>query len=103
MRLAEPWFSSFNFKLDRKLIHIKDKSIYGAVYKFESPSDHLPPEAPKYVNAFRGTVLKGESFLEDLKLDLNILHQRFHKRKRTKSATEQWKVLFFQRIILVSC
>ncbi|XXG89960.1 hypothetical protein AAC387_Pa12g1839 [Persea americana] len=95
--LAEPWFSSFNFKLVQNLIHMKDKSIYGAIYKFESPSHHLPLEAPEYVIAFRGTVLKKESALEDLKLDFNILHQRFHKRKRTRRATEAVRSVVFPK------
>ncbi|XXG89962.1 hypothetical protein AAC387_Pa12g1841 [Persea americana] len=93
--LAEPWFSSFNFKLVQKLIDIKDESIYGAIYNFESPSHHLPLEAPEYVIAFRGTLLKKESVLEDLKLDFHILHQRFHKRKRTGRATEAVRRVVF--------
>ncbi|KAJ8616292.1 hypothetical protein MRB53_035664 [Persea americana] len=39
------------------------------------------------VIAFRGTVLKPESFKEDVKLNIQILHQRFHKKKRTIKAT----------------
>ncbi|XXG89953.1 hypothetical protein AAC387_Pa12g1834 [Persea americana] len=81
-----PWFTFFGFNLVRMLIHDKDDSIYGAIYRFEHPS-HLPPEAPEYVMAFRGTVLKPESFKEDVKLNIQILHQRFHKKKRTIKAT----------------
>ncbi|XXG89972.1 hypothetical protein AAC387_Pa12g1847 [Persea americana] len=83
-----PWFTFFDFILDRMLVHDKDNSIYGAIYRFEQPS-HLPPEAPEYVIAFRGTVLKPESFREDFKLNFQILHQRFHKKKRTIKATEE--------------
>ncbi|KAJ8616301.1 hypothetical protein MRB53_035673 [Persea americana] len=83
--LAQPWYRSFKFQLDRKLLDPRDKSIYGAIYRFESPS-HLPPEAPEYVIAFRGTMLKKKSCSQDLKLDCAIIHQYFHRTKRSESA-----------------
>ncbi|RWR96483.1 GDSL esterase/lipase [Cinnamomum micranthum f. kanehirae] len=83
--LAKPWFRSFKFQLFVELIDPRDKSIYGAIYRFESPS-HLPPEAPEFVIAFRGTMLKKRSFYQDLKLDFSIILQYFHRTKRSKIA-----------------
>ncbi|KAJ8554312.1 hypothetical protein K7X08_024990 [Anisodus acutangulus] len=69
--LAPPWWESFHFILDHILTD-KDRSISGAIYKYKFP-DHYNQNPPKYVIAFRGTILKRKSMSQDLKLDLLVI------------------------------
>ncbi|KAI3977113.1 hypothetical protein MKX01_042803 [Papaver californicum] len=67
--LAPPWWESFNFKLLRFLTDDGDC-------------------APKYVVAFRGTMIKQDSFVGDMKLNINILFNTLHRRSRFVKAME---------------
>ncbi|XP_028088359.1 GDSL esterase/lipase At4g10955-like isoform X2 [Camellia sinensis] len=78
--LAASWFESFHYKLIGKLVD--DRSIFGAIFENKYPPsyyNHLVQKPPRYVVAFRGTLIVGDIWLEDLKLNrqvsLNILQQ----------------------------
>lgn len=86
--LAPPWWSSFNFQLIHKLIDEADSSIFGAIYELERHRKHLPPEAPKYVIAFRGTLLKRDSWKRDFELDVKMLRNGLHLTSRFQTAMQ---------------
>ncbi|KAI3847539.1 hypothetical protein MKX03_013758 [Papaver bracteatum] len=90
--LAPPWWKFFNFELQKLLIddadssRSADSSIFGAVFEFKPKSNnYYPIGAPRYVIAFRGTVLKKDTIVRDIVLDINIfignLQHRSHFRK----------------------
>lgn len=91
---APPWWEFFHFQLQEVLRD--DCSIYATIYKYNSSSSsskssyksitHSTHSAPKYVVAFRGTLLKRHSMLEDLKLDLKIIRNGLHKTFRLQNA-----------------
>ncbi|KAJ9679850.1 hypothetical protein PVL29_021685 [Vitis rotundifolia] len=80
----------FNFELKRKLIDDEDSSIYGAIYEIKPTyPNHLPKYAPKYVIAFRGTILKSK---RDMELDMKVFNDELHEDKpRFKHALEAVK------------
>ncbi|MCL7041380.1 hypothetical protein MKW94_028345, partial [Papaver nudicaule] len=82
--LAPPWWESFDFKLLCYLTDDKDYSIFGAVYEYMTESKG----APKYVIAFRGTMVKEDSYFGDMKLNMNIMINTLHHRSRFKKAME---------------
>ncbi|RZC85444.1 hypothetical protein C5167_041617 [Papaver somniferum] len=82
--LAPAWWESFNFKLLRFLTDDGDYSIFGAVYEYIPESKG----APKYVIAFRGTMVKQDSFFGDMKLNINILINTLHRRSRFVKAMQ---------------
>ncbi|MCL7036299.1 hypothetical protein MKW94_017620 [Papaver nudicaule] len=82
LALAPPWWESFHFKLLRYLTDEKDYSIFGAVYEYIPEAEG----APKYVIAFRGTMVKHDSYLGDMKLNMNVLLNKLHRRSRFKIA-----------------
>ncbi|KAK1364624.1 Fungal lipase-like domain containing protein [Heracleum sosnowskyi] len=73
--LAPPWWNSFNFELlPQVLIDDSDSSIFGAIYKFESPLN----TSCKYVVAFRGTLIKWGTVKQDITLNLHYIFSQ-HK------------------------
>ncbi|XP_042480176.1 GDSL esterase/lipase At4g10955-like [Macadamia integrifolia] len=69
--LAPPWWEFFHFQLHHSIMD--DKSICGAVYEFKPPAStsHLSiHKAPRYVIAFRGTILGKGSWICDIKSDI---------------------------------
>jgi len=70
MALASPWSESFGFRMDTlfftdpSIINHKEYLTYGAVFKLMEPCG--PSSAPKYVVAFRGTMLFHANTLTDL-------------------------------------
>ncbi|KAL0730246.1 hypothetical protein Bca4012_026339 [Brassica carinata] len=79
-RLAKPWCESFGFSVLETLTNRDDGSIYGAVYEYEhyKKTPHLG-KPPRYVIAFRGTMLTPETWKSDVKQNcrcfFNILNQ----------------------------
>nr|XP_017256733.1 PREDICTED: GDSL esterase/lipase At4g10955-like [Daucus carota subsp. sativus] len=89
--LAPPWWKSFNFQLHKELSDDTDASIFGAIYKFESPLNTFSTlHPPRYVIAFRGTVLKPETIYQDIKLDLEVtcLQNKLQYCSRAEKALE---------------
>ncbi|CAJ2650737.1 unnamed protein product [Trifolium pratense] len=88
---AFPWWEFFHFQLLDTIIDDVDSSIFGAIYEFKpqlSLCNSTLHRSPRYVIAFRGTTIKPESVLRDLKLDLKILRNGLHRTSRSKIATE---------------
>lgn len=83
--IASPWWEFAGFKLDEKLID-DDRSIFGAIYEFTSPSDSNG--TPRYIIAFRGTLIKGDACFRDLKLDLRIVIRTLHQTSCFKIAMQ---------------
>lgn len=69
--------------------------IYGAIFEYVAPegaSRH--PSAPRYIVAFRGTMLCDPTTVQDLYLDLNVVLNRQHDCHRFSHARERvWKLL----------
>ncbi|KAB2033183.1 hypothetical protein ES319_D04G001200v1 [Gossypium barbadense] len=90
VRCAPPWWESFHFRLNHRLIDDVDGSIFGAIYEFNintSSAHHSQLQnAPNYVIAFRGTLNTPPSISRDLKLDLLCACNRLHGSSRFKLA-----------------
>ncbi|KAK1364621.1 Lipase, class 3 [Heracleum sosnowskyi] len=81
--LAPPWWNSFNFELlPQLLIDDSDSSIFGAIYKFESPLN----TSCKYVVAFRGTLIKWRTVKQDIKLDLHYVFSQYKLQNSSRVA-----------------
>lgn len=97
--LAPPWWESFGFKLIYELIDV-DSSIFCAIFEIdnlqapeESSSVPMSREMPRYVVAFRGTILKGDASEEDIRLNVKIVLHLFQRTPRVKLATKTIKEL----------
>ncbi|KAK0586867.1 hypothetical protein LWI29_013686 [Acer saccharum] len=89
--LASPWWKSFNFQMLEQLVDDVDSSFFGAIYKFEPPASHSnlsTDGCPCYVIAFRGTLLKRKSLIQDLKLDFDIIRNGLHSTSRFEIAMQ---------------
>ncbi|MCL7045539.1 hypothetical protein MKW94_001701 [Papaver nudicaule] len=87
--LAPAWWKSFNFQLSRVLTDESDSSIFGAVYKLTPNSNNFYPiGAPRYVIAFRGTMLNKCNIIQDGKLNLKILTNKLHNTGRFEKALQ---------------
>ncbi|KAI3865456.1 hypothetical protein MKW98_025326 [Papaver atlanticum] len=91
--LAPAWWEFFHFQLVRTLVDDVDSSIFGAIYELNpstSYCDHAVQlhGAPRYVIAFRGTITKGDSFSEDLKLDIEVIRNGLHLTSRSELAVQ---------------
>lgn len=95
--LAPPWWEFFHFQLLSVLVDDTDLSIFATIYKYNSSSSssskssyksitHSAHSPPKYVVAFRGTLLKRHSMHRDLELDLKIIRNGLHKTSRLQLA-----------------
>ncbi|KAG7551723.1 Fungal lipase-like domain [Arabidopsis thaliana x Arabidopsis arenosa] len=86
--LAKPWWEFFHFTLLETLLD-DDSSIYGAIFEYElyNVYENTPNvKVPRYVIAFRGTVLKGKTWKFDLKLDLKCIFNTLHQGGRSMYA-----------------
>ncbi|WJX54811.1 hypothetical protein P8452_40649 [Trifolium repens] len=66
-------------------------SLAGPAQRFKpQPSicNNTLHRSPRYVIAFRGTIIKPKSFMRDMKLDLKIIKHGLHGTSRSKIATE---------------
>ncbi|KAL5726979.1 hypothetical protein ACHQM5_000219 [Ranunculus cassubicifolius] len=85
--LASPWWKFFHFKLIHQLVDDDDDpSIFGAVFEFipppfgSMPWTRVPP--PRYVIAFRGTILEADSLSQDMRLNIGIMTNCLHRASR---------------------
>ncbi|CAO2823031.1 unnamed protein product [Amaranthus hypochondriacus] len=76
-RLAPKWWEYFNFKLLEILVDKFDSSIFGVIFEYKPPPTSLEEvvvvQPPKYVVAFRGTLLKYRTGFRDCYLDAKIV------------------------------
>lgn len=93
--LAPPWWKFFDFQLQEELIDdagasiFADSSTFGAVYEFKPKSNnYYPIGAPRYVIAFRGTMLKKDTIIRDTLLNINILINKLSRRSRSDKAMQ---------------
>ncbi|KAK8591313.1 hypothetical protein V6N13_031361 [Hibiscus sabdariffa] len=86
--LAPPWWEFFQFKYVAPLIE-SDQCIFGAIFEYR-PSDYSYHynihESPRYVIAFRGTLLKLGSLARDVQLDIDIIRNGLDRTARSKIA-----------------
>ncbi|XP_051191856.1 GDSL esterase/lipase At4g10955 [Lolium perenne] len=83
--LAPPWWESFGFirhKVFKTESIINDHFTYGAIFQPREPS--RCPYAPKYVVAFRGTMLFHPKVLQDLMQDALVLFNALADNRRFK-------------------
>ncbi|XP_072994912.1 GDSL esterase/lipase At4g10955-like [Typha latifolia] len=85
---APPWWKSFHFEQIKKLVDDKDGSIFGAIYEFKPSGSIVDPSAPKYVIAFRGTLLKLKSIKQDIALDFKLVMHKLEEESRSIIATQ---------------
>lgn len=89
--LAPPWWEFFHYKLIRQLVDDVDSSIFGAIFEFNPPVSAQNPttvNAPRFVVAFRGTIITKESVNRDFRLDFSIVQNALHKTSRCMIAVQ---------------
>lgn len=90
--LAPVWWEFFHFELIRTLIDDADLSIFGAIFKFQSPdtiqNGTAANDPPRFVIAFRGTITRGDSVARDLTLDFHLIQNGLHRTSRSEIATQ---------------
>ncbi|KAF5451036.1 hypothetical protein F2P56_031338 [Juglans regia] len=82
---VEPWWTSFNFHLDEPLID-HDKCIFGAIYKYNGKYASADSDVPEYVIAFRGTLFTLETWMKDIKSNINCLLNKLEDSSQFKLA-----------------
>ncbi|PKU69375.1 GDSL esterase/lipase [Dendrobium catenatum] len=87
--LAPPWWESFHFELNRKLVDDADSSIFGAIFEYKPPTSNLTiADAPRFVIVFRGTITKKDSLNRDLRLDWHLIQNSLHQTTRFEIAMQ---------------
>ncbi|XP_020577711.1 GDSL esterase/lipase At4g10955 isoform X2 [Phalaenopsis equestris] len=87
--LGPAWWESFHFELSRKLVDDADFSIFGAIFEYKPPTYIATiANAPRFVIAFRGTIIKVESVNRDLALDLHLMKNSLHQTTRFELAMQ---------------
>ncbi|KAJ3684826.1 hypothetical protein LUZ61_013990 [Rhynchospora tenuis] len=92
---APAWYQYFHFIPMQKLVDDADSSIFAVVYKYTPPAT-LPGSvpstyslnAPTFVIAFRGTIVKEKTLYRDLALDLQILINGLENTTRFRAGYE---------------
>ncbi|XP_019200250.1 PREDICTED: GDSL esterase/lipase At4g10955-like [Ipomoea nil] len=87
---APLWWEFFGFKLIQVLVDPEDQSIFGAVYELKFSSQSGKP--PKQVIAFRGTLIRPESWSQDIKLDRYIVQNTLHNSHRVHDGLQAVQV-----------
>ncbi|VVB14102.1 unnamed protein product [Arabis nemorensis] len=87
---AKSWWEFFNFTLLETLIDESDSSIFGAIFEYKSSDEELSNlgVSPRYVIAFRGTILKSKTWFRDVALDLRCVFDNLHHGTRFVHAME---------------
>ncbi|MCL7046130.1 hypothetical protein MKW94_014788 [Papaver nudicaule] len=91
-QVCQAWWASFDFQLTDKLTDDSDSSIFGAVYEFiPKPKNNHSIEAPTYVIAFRGTMIRKETWARDMKLNIKIMKNKLHRSSCIEKAIQAVK------------
>ncbi|KAJ3695053.1 hypothetical protein LUZ60_000430 [Juncus effusus] len=91
-RLAPDWWENFHYELVDKVIDVHDHSIYGIVLRFKqhqvSPATTVynRDAAPRFVIAFRGTMVEKGQAIRDVFLDLRLCMGSLNKTSRIQNA-----------------
>ncbi|KAE8728494.1 GDSL esterase/lipase [Hibiscus syriacus] len=86
--LALPWSEFFHFRYIAPLTE-SDECIFGAIFEFKpwDCSYHFNiHESPRYVIAFRGTLIKLGSLARDIQLDIDIIRNGLYRTSRSAIA-----------------
>ncbi|XP_030470200.1 GDSL esterase/lipase At4g10955-like [Syzygium oleosum] len=88
--LAPRWWEFFNFQLLRKLEDKANPSIFGAIFEYKPPpsSGNHSADGPHFVVAFRGTLIKVETFCQDMKLNAKLIRNELPSAYRCETATQ---------------
>ncbi|XP_021764018.1 GDSL esterase/lipase At4g10955-like [Chenopodium quinoa] len=87
--LAPIWWNFFHFKCFQTLVDPIDSSIFGIIYKYKPhiPNIFYPTGTPpKYVIAFRGTIIRPETRKRDFHLDVKLALNRLARDSRYQAA-----------------
>ncbi|KAB1205067.1 hypothetical protein CJ030_MR7G016711 [Morella rubra] len=84
--LAPPWWDFFDFRLNDVLVDEDDASIFCSIYEFKYPAP--AGNVPKYVIAFRGTLMEKDTILQDLAMDLRCCFNKLHNSPRFQRALD---------------
>ncbi|XWS57708.1 hypothetical protein CRYUN_Cryun09bG0196800 [Craigia yunnanensis] len=83
--LAPPWWEFFHFKLIQQLVDDDDHSIFGAIFEYKPPAytyHSTIDQSPRYVIAFRGTLIQLDTLARDFELDIEIIRNGLHQTTR---------------------
>ncbi|KAL7583469.1 GDSL esterase/lipase At4g10955 [Lactuca sativa] len=86
---APPWWERFQFQLNRVLVDDSDLSYFGAIFelKYAHPFFYQStPHPPRYVVAFRGTILNSSSRSDDMKLNARCIFDTLEESSRFRTA-----------------
>ncbi|XP_057545542.1 GDSL esterase/lipase At4g10955-like [Amaranthus tricolor] len=77
-KLAPKWWEFFHYQPVKTLEDKFDSSIFGIIFQYKPPQTNYSAikdvaQAPKYVIAFRGTLLKKKTAIRDCYLDAKIV------------------------------
>ncbi|KAK9672444.1 hypothetical protein RND81_12G101100 [Saponaria officinalis] len=88
--LASTWWEFFDFELLDTLRDPDDSSIYGAIfrYKLHRKNHSSYKNVPRYVIAFRGTMIKRRTCYGDFKLDVRVILNRLCMSTRYQVAVQ---------------
>ncbi|XP_051151195.1 GDSL esterase/lipase At4g10955-like [Andrographis paniculata] len=90
--LAPPWWEAFNFQPYKLLVDDEaDSCLFGAIYQYTaSPSNvnNSAHQAPRYVVAFRGTIISGDAFSRDIELNIHLIRNGLHQTSRFEMAIQ---------------
>ncbi|KAJ0458324.1 hypothetical protein HanIR_Chr15g0783751 [Helianthus annuus] len=79
---ASPWWERFHFQLNNVLVDNSDLSYFGAIYelKYAHPCFYQSsPHPPRYVIAFRGTLITNFTRYEDMKLNMRCMFAKLYE------------------------
>ncbi|KAF5766837.1 putative fungal lipase-like domain, alpha/Beta hydrolase [Helianthus annuus] len=88
---ASPWWERFHFQLNHVLVDDTDLSYFGAIYelKYAHPCFYQStPYPPRYVIAFRGTLITSLTRYEDMKLNMRCVFAKLYESLRFRKAFE---------------
>ncbi|KAF8027961.1 hypothetical protein BT93_E0776 [Corymbia citriodora subsp. variegata] len=90
LALAPPWWETFGFQLESPLKDKANSSIFGAIFEYERPSSsgNRSADGPRFVVAFRGTLIKAKSTPRDMKLNAQIIMHKLHSSSRCETAMQ---------------
>lgn len=74
--LASTWWEFFHFQLMETLRDPDDSSIFGAIFEYKHFPQCYSQSVPRYIIAFRGTLIKRRTCTSDIKLDIRIILHR---------------------------
>ncbi|KAK1426626.1 hypothetical protein QVD17_15303 [Tagetes erecta] len=88
---ASPWWEQFQFQLNHVLVDEGDLSYFGAIFELKYAHPYFyqsSPCPPRYVIAFRGTMITNFTRFEDMKLNLKCVFDKLEESARFRVAFE---------------